>query len=270
MRSFERDGYLIVRGLFSTPEIDLIRAALTSDDEIGARAYGLADGHGGATSIALWNNTGEDTIGLIPRLNRMAGTAATLLGDEVYHYHSKTTNKAPGGGGTWDWHQDYGYWYGNGCLRPDMLTVAIAVGRQTLENGCLRLLRGSNRCGRIDHIRYGDQQAADLERVEVLRNELETVAFEAEAGDALFFHCNTLHSSSPNVSDEAREILLCAYNTRSNDPIRTHHHPRYTPLTTMPDETLLARGLVFDTGDRQFLDPTEDVSIESFQAEGSA
>ena len=34
------------------------------------------------------------------------------------------------------------------------------------ENGCLQVLRGSHKMGRIDHHGQGDQQEANLERVE--------------------------------------------------------------------------------------------------------
>ena len=30
-------------------------------------------------------------------------------------------------GGAWEWHQDYGYWYNNGALFPDMASCMIAV-----------------------------------------------------------------------------------------------------------------------------------------------
>ena len=30
-------------------------------------------------------------------------------------------------GSVWQWHQDYGYWYQNGCLWPDLLSVAVAL-----------------------------------------------------------------------------------------------------------------------------------------------
>ena len=34
-----------------------------------------------------------------------------LLRGEVLHYHSTILSKEPATGGTWNWHQDYGYWY---------------------------------------------------------------------------------------------------------------------------------------------------------------
>ena len=35
--------------------------------------------------------------------------------------------KEPRTGGSFVWHQDYGYWYQNGCLLPEMGTVWIPL-----------------------------------------------------------------------------------------------------------------------------------------------
>ena len=72
-------------------------------------------------------------------------------------------------GGRHVWHQDYGYWYENGCLTPDMGSVFIALDPCTKENGCLRVLSGSHKMGRLDHVSIGNQdeqgEAGDLFRV---------------------------------------------------------------------------------------------------------
>ena len=82
-------------------------------------------------------------------------------------------------------HQDYGYWYQNGCLFPDMGSAFIAVDPNTRANGCLQVLKGSHKMGRIEHGRYGDQTGAKRELVYV----------ELDPGDTLFFHSNLLHRS---------------------------------------------------------------------------
>ncbi|CAH1802509.1 unnamed protein product, partial [Owenia fusiformis] len=88
-----------------------------------------------------------------------------LLGGEVYHYHTKLMMKEPHTGGKWNWHQDYGYWYQNGCLFPDMATVFIAIDPSTKSNGCLNVIKGSHKCGRVEHKKVAGQTGADVERV---------------------------------------------------------------------------------------------------------
>jgi hypothetical protein len=38
--------------------------------------------------------------------------------------------KQPREGGAWEWHQDFGYWYNNGCLAPDMLSIYISLDKR--------------------------------------------------------------------------------------------------------------------------------------------
>jgi ectoine hydroxylase len=241
VRRFHDDGFLVRRGFFDADEVRYLERAYEEDPAIQRRTVRLADGEGGQTEIALWNDPGEDVFGAVARCARMVDTLEELLGDEVYHYHSKINVKRPGGGGVWLWHQDYGYWYGNGCLYPDMATVAIPLTPMTSANGCLQVVPTTNRMGRIEHLRIGEQTGADPDRVKEILARVEPVPFEAVPGDVLVFHCNTLHGSAPNQSDVPRHLLLVAYNTRHNEPYRTHHHPGYRPIGKLPDSAIKER-----------------------------
>ena len=66
--------------------------------------------------------------------------------------------------------------------------------RCTKKNSCLQVLKGSHRMGRIDHNLSGDQAGADLERLQEAKEIFPLVYVEMDPGDALFFHCNLLHS----------------------------------------------------------------------------
>ena len=48
--------------------------------------------------------------------------------------------------------------------------------------------------GRIDHSLTGEQAGADEERTKHAMNMFPLEYIEMEPGDALFFHCNLLHS----------------------------------------------------------------------------
>jgi ectoine hydroxylase len=261
--AFWRDGYVLKRGYFDAEEVALLQQAIALDEGINANMVRLADSQGGSTELALWNHPGDDLFGMVARSERLVGGAEFLLGGEVYHYHSKLTQKRPRAGGAWDWHQDYGYWYNNGCLFPDMLSVAIAIDRADRENGCLQVLKGSHRLGRIEHGRVGGQTGADMDRVGQIMKVLDRVYIEADPGDALFFHCNVLHSSDPNRSDRPRNVLLCCYNKASNNPYKEHHHPRYTPLSKVPDSRIKEVGLSLSGRAREFYSPDDDETVEA-------
>jgi ectoine hydroxylase-related dioxygenase (phytanoyl-CoA dioxygenase family) len=236
---FHRDGYLIARGLLTAEETDLLSRIARADKELAESSYGRKDATGLPVTLAVRNDLSDDLYSAIARSRRVVETMERLLGDEVYHYHHKLILKEPRVGGAWEWHQDYGYWYHNGCLLPDMGSCLIAIDRATRENGCLQVLRGSHQIGRIDHGKTGDQTGADLERVEVALQRFELVHVELDAGDAVFFHANLLHRSDQNRSNSPRWALICCYNTKRNDPYKESRHPRYAPLETWENERVL-------------------------------
>jgi ectoine hydroxylase-related dioxygenase (phytanoyl-CoA dioxygenase family) len=137
------------------------------------------------------------------------------------------------------------------------VSVFIAVDWVTRENGCLQVLCGFLRCGRVDHVLTKDQTKADRERVAEIAKRLSVVHVEMEPGDALFFHPNLLHRSDQNRSENPRWSLICCYNARRNDPYKESHHPRYTPLVKVEDSAILEVGLkrFAEAGDVGWLDP---------------
>jgi ectoine hydroxylase len=255
---FHQDGFLVVDNLLDAEETAMLVEAARADGRIQAAAMDARDTSGRRTNLTLWNDPGDDIYGTIARCERVVNAMEQLLGGEVYHYHSKLSAKQPKVGGAWEWHQDYGYWYLNGCLFPDMASLYVAVDPATRENGCLQVLRGSHRMGRIEHGRFGEQTGADPERVEAALKRLEHVYCEMDGGTGIFFHSNLLHTSDANLSDKPRWGLICCYNAASNDPYKDSHHPRYTSLEKVPDTAIKAMGPVGSASSQDFLQQEED------------
>jgi len=236
LKRFDSDGYIIVPGLFNSDETTRLLAVAKSDQAILQEAYAKKDATGGESKLAVRNELDNSPYAAIVQSRRVAANMQSLLGDEVYHYHHKMMLKEPRVGGAWEWHQDYGYWYNNGCLFPDMGSCLIAVDKATRENGCLQVIRGSHKMGRIEHGKTGDQTGADLNRVSAALERMELVYCELEPGDAIFFHGNTLHRSDQNTSENPRWSLICCYNTKHNDPYFKSKHPNYHPLEIWDDD----------------------------------
>src|ERR1044071_9932363 len=233
--SFEADGYILVPELFDSEEIRLLGDVARADAELAAGIRERHDTQGGVTTLSLSNDLGEDIYAAVVRSRRIVDTMERLLGGEVYHYHHKMNMKAPYVGGAWEWHQDYGYWYNNGCLYPYMASCLIAIDRATPENGCLQAIRGSHLMGRIDHGKVADQTGADMERVNAALQSMELVHVEMNPGDGLFFHSNLLHRSDQNRSPNPRWVFICCYNAARNNPYKEGPHPRYTALEKWDD-----------------------------------
>jgi hypothetical protein len=263
LAAFQKDGYLIIRGLFDAEEADILRETAKTESAFEEKAYDLDDGEGGQQRLVLWNSAGEDLWGAIARSERIVNTMEQLFDDEVYHYHSKMSIKQPRTGGAWSWHQDYGYWYQNGCLYPDMGSAFIAVDPNTKENGCLQVLKGSHKLGRVEHGRFGDQTGADPERVEEAAKVMELVFVELDPGDTLFFHSNLLHRSDQNTSEHPRWSLICCYNTRHNNPFKESHHPFYEPLEKLPDGAIKEMGERLFSNGTDFWNPNRDATTGS-------
>ena len=235
-REFGEDGYLIVPGLLDERETNLLMTVAKSDRASLAEAYAKKDASGGESRLVVHNELDHSPYAAIIRSQRIVKAMQSLLDDEVYHYHHKMMLKEPFIGGAWEWHQDYGYWYDNGCLYPDMASCLIAVERATQENGCLQVVRGSHKLGRLEHGKTGGQTGANLERVAAVLQRLELVYCELSPGDAVFFHGNTLHRSDQNKSQHSRWSLICCYNTKHNDPYVEGKHPGYEPLEIWNDQ----------------------------------
>lgn len=240
---YSRDGFLIVRGFLHPAEVEKLYQIAVGDDAMTAHAFDLNDQQGKKTKLTLWYTPGSDAYGLLTRSRRVVDAVDQLLepGGEVCHFHSKLMQKEPRVGGAWEWHQDYGYWYKNEFLFPEkMMSVMVAITEATRENGCLQVIRGTHRMGRVEHGFAGEQVGASQHHVDLALRTMEHVYVGLQPGDALFFHSNLLHRSEANLSDKARWSLISCYNRSDNMPYNEPHSSSTTPLQTVPDEALMA------------------------------
>lgn len=259
---FDWDGVIKVRGLLPPDEVHKLLQTFESDQFVVDRAWDLADGEGRSCKLSIWNQPGHDLSAMVARSEKVVTTCEQLIGGEVFHYHSKLMRKESQSGGKTLWHQDYGYWYKNGILRPDLLTCFIAMDKCVRENGCLQVIKGTHRCGRIEHSMNFGQTIADQERIDQISKHFEHVYAELEPGDALFFHCNVLHTSGANDSDLRRWCYLIAYNRADNDAVKDHHHGHYVPIQKVPNSAIMECTNLIDHTDKDFMDTSKDETVK--------
>ena len=240
LRRYREDGYLLVRGLYDPDEIGILRETAEKSPALQSHVMALNDANGGVSKLTSWWIAGADLFGAFSRSPRIVDRVERLMGFGVYHYHSKVMLKEPKVGGAWSWHQDYGYWYNAGYLYPHMMSCLVAMDGARRDNGCLELLRGSHKMGRIEHVLTGDQAGADRTRVGWALEAFERVHAELEPGDALFFDSLTLHASAQNKSLRPRWSLICCYTATHNTPRNEPNHPGYRPLVRAPDDAIKA------------------------------
>ena len=240
--TYHKEGCLVVKDFLSSEEIKKLQDLAFEDGVMRKHAFDLNDQTGKKTKLTLWYKPGNDTFGLLTRSNRMIASVNELMeGDSsVCHFHSKLMQKEPKVGGAWEWHQDYGYWYKNEFLLPEQLmSVMIAITDANKANGCLQVIKGSHKIGRIEHGFAGEQVGASQHYVDLALKTMELVYVEIKAGDALFFHANILHRSEANTSDTARWSLISVYNRAANIPYNEPSQSSTVPVEIVPDEALL-------------------------------
>jgi ectoine hydroxylase-related dioxygenase (phytanoyl-CoA dioxygenase family) len=239
--SFHKDGYVIVKNFLAPKAVEKLYGTAIGDNAMENNAINVTDQTGKNSKLSLWFTPGNDVFGYLTRSERLVNSVAALLDSDapVCHYHSKLMQKEPKVGGAWEWHQDYGYWYKNQFMFPDQLiSVMVALTPANKQNGCLQVIKGSHKLGRINHGFAGEQVGADMVMVNNALKTMDLVYVEIEPGDALFFHSNILHRSEANLSDHPRWSIISCYASQSNLAYNENSTSWKTPMEMVPDNAI--------------------------------
>ncbi len=129
-------------------------------------------------------------------------------------HHNCLMTKHPRYGSMTGWHRDIRYW---SFEREDLVSVWMALGEETSDNGALWFVPRSHTMtfgeGQFDDLKFFRLDRAD--NTGIVRS---AVSPRLEAGDAVFFHCNVLHSAGQNRSDAVKLSLVYTYHGSSNAP----------------------------------------------------
>jgi len=265
IESYHADGYVIVNNFLKEKEVKKLFAIATGDGTLRKHAFDLNDQSGKKTKLTLWYTPGNDAYGLLTKSERMINSVNQLMeGDApVCHFHSKLMQKEPRVGGAWEWHQDYGYWYKNEFLFPgQMMSVMVAITDANKENGCLQVIKGSHKMGRVEHGFAGEQVGASQHYVDLALKTMELIYVELKPGDALFFHSNLLHRSEANLSEYARWSLISVYNRSTNIPYNEPSQSSTIPLQAVPDEALMEWESKQMSDEAHFLEKEKDEALK--------
>jgi ectoine hydroxylase len=247
-RFFDENGYLLLPGLFSRAEIETVMAdyeLLETERRVvearGKNKSGLIVEDGATPRLQFDVHRLETRFDLLCRHPRVAGLMTELLGLTLYLYHSKLAFKAAFTGSVQYWHQDYGYWR-DAHPRPDMGSVLIMLDAHTEDNACLQLLAGSHRTGVVEHevemrLSTGDgQRRIPAAAMPEQCRRFPRVKITGGPGDVLAWHCNTMHASSHNISENDRRALIVAFNAVGNNPPTTGSENPFTSYSDRPVE----------------------------------
>lgn len=134
---------------------------------------------------------------------RVLDAVEDVLGPNILLHSTTMFSKYPRDGTFVSWHQD-GYYIGLSSLR--FTSAWIALSDSSLDNGCIRVVRGSHREGMVDHTSNAKSPYNLLDGLEVSREVDEAQADDVvlAPGEMSFHHVAIVHGSNPNYSDRPR------------------------------------------------------------------
>lgn len=140
-------------------------------------------------------------------------TVSRFIGPNIVLFASHIICKAKGDGLAVPWHQDGIYW----DLEPmNVITLWLAIDDSTVENGCMRVIPGTQNVGPLEHIDIENPETKVLHRG--LRPEAvdESAAVDCviPKGGCSFHAPYLIHGSAPNTSPKRR----CGYTMRFMPP----------------------------------------------------
>jgi len=230
---FRKDGFLVVRGLFSKLEIDEIRDTFMAMNANGPveglseikhygtkdKAYDRTDPLSFYPRMMLPHNHADKPVGPLAKKfmldRRIESILTDLMGEQPYAAQSMFYFKPPGARGQ-DFHQDNYYLK----VKPGTCTAAwCAIDRCDEGNGGMMCVPDT---GSYD-IQCPQESDSKLyfttEHVPIPEGKTAVLPI-MEPGDVLFFNGSTVHGSGPNASaDRFRRSLIFHYVPHSTTEI---------------------------------------------------
>lgn len=225
--TYEADGYVVAKGLFSRAEAAQyrdhyfrLRAARSYDDD-----YSGADVHQGDPLLAYprmihmhrWDEKSLDWL-LEPRIRAWL---EGLRGREQYAVQTMLYFKPAGARGQ-ALHQDQLFLR----VKPGACTAAwMALEDVDEENGCLRVVPGSHKLPLLCRAE-ADTSVSFTDVGSQVPPDIESIPVVLEPGDVLFFHGLLIHGSMPNSSvDRFRTTLIGHYIDGDTERVGDYYHP---------------------------------------------
>lgn len=231
LAAWRSQGYVIARGLAdaaacarmkAVTERDLAAAVQPIEYEADVHYPGAPasrEAPGGATARRLLQAYARDPAfaawatapALAVRLHQMLGPRVLLS----QAHHNCIMTKQPRYSSRTLWHRDIRYW---SFQRAELASVWLALGPETVDNGCLLVLPGTQDM-EFDAARKDEAQflRTDLEENRALLDS--AVPVELAAGDVLFFHCRLFHAAGANRTTATKLSPVFTYHAADNLPL---------------------------------------------------
>jgi len=220
VEQFHRDGFLVVRAMYSPEE-----TASISDWTNEVAAYPEVPGK----YMMYFEESQADQSRILCRIEnfvpyhegfsklittrRMQQAVTELFGEEAVLFKDKINFKMPGGDGFRE-HQDVQAGWDD--FAEIHITAMVAIDETNEANGSLEMIAGMHQQGVLGSM-WAPLTDEDTRNVEY-------EAVHCKPGDAVFFDSYAPHRSQPNRTDEARRVLYITYNKQSEGDSREQYY----------------------------------------------
>jgi len=217
---FHRDGFLLVRAMYPSAEMDEIKGwadEVSGAIEIpgGTMMYFESSRQDGSRILSRIENLVpyHDGFRRLIMRRRMLQAVDELFGEPSVLFKDKINFKLPGADGFRE-HQDVqAGWDDYAALH---ITAMIAIDETNESNGSLQIIAGMHKQGVLGEMW--------LPLTDADTSNKPYVAVHCQPGDAVFFDSYTPHRSMPNKTDQARRVLYITFNKASDGDHRAQYY----------------------------------------------
>ena len=231
LEQFERNGCLIVEGVFSQDEVVQFNTRLdelSRDPQVRADESTITEPESNEVRSVFDVHKGDPVFKPTAEDPRVADIARQILGSQVYIHQSRINFKPGFAGKEFWWHSDFETWHAeDGMPRMRAVSASITLTDNYEVNGPLMIVAGSQHTfvatvGETpdDHYKSSLKRqqigVPDEEGLERLINRGEILTMTGKAGSVVFFDCNVMHASAGNITPFPRSNVFLVYNSVEN------------------------------------------------------
>jgi len=224
LQAFHADGFISLRGVFSTAEMTSIQHEC---DRLLVEQAGLIDPDNVRCRFMPHHVSGEPLFEVFDPINdlseilhrvclheRLTSDLEAIYGEPAELFKEKLIYKMPGAKG-YSLHQDIPQsWPG---WPRSFLTVLLAIDGSNRDNGCTEVYRGY-------HARFLSSDPNEYMLPSDCVCESRREFLELDPGDVAIFHGLTPHGSAANKSIGMRRAFYVSYNSRSDGGDQRQSH----------------------------------------------
>lgn len=226
--AWRRDGYAIVRGLFTSEEVAAIGAdidRLHADGMAHGRSfrhgnlfYKIAESpHGPRVQMVQWPSYHRPALDAVRLDPRFAVLLVPLIGCDIKQIINQVHWKAPGAAGDFAWHQDSRFRQPAHCYRnlaSSYVQTGLAIDPHGAESGGMRFVPRSHFQGDLDldtdtEVLGNAMEDAALERVGL--SAADVIQVELNPGDLALWNPYLVHGSGANRANHQRRFYINGY-----------------------------------------------------------